>query len=236
MPNPRLAEVGLAPPTSPERLSERVRRLGPTAISDDELLAALIGRQGPALPGGGLQGLLEATDGLVGLAGLEITALRQRGLSSSSALRVAVTFELSRRLAQANRRHRHRLISPEDVMQALGTSMAALPHEELWLLPLDPQSRLIGEPRVVSRGDVDGTDAGPRAFFRLAVSAGATSAIAVHNHPSGEVTPSAADAEVTRRLVRAGATIDVLLADHLIVGQAGCFTSLRRTRPELFRP
>ena len=106
--------------------------------------------------------------------------------------------------------------------------------DRLWCLPLDRQSRLIGAPRVVSKGDVDGTDAGPRAFFRAALTAGAVSAIAVHNHPSGDPSPSAADREVTRRLVQAGRTVDVALVDHLVLG-LGAYVSLRRDAGELFR-
>jgi DNA repair protein RadC len=88
---------------------------------------------------------------------------------------------------------------------------------------------------VVSKGDVDGTDAGPRAFFRLALAAGATTCIAVHNHPGGDPTPSAADRAATSRLVAAGRTVDVALVDHLVLGAAGRWTSLRRKHPELFR-
>jgi DNA repair protein RadC len=93
--------------------------------------------------------------------------------------------------------------------------------------------RLIGAPRQITRGDVDHTDAGPRAFFRCALSVGAAQAIAVHNHPSGDATPSPADAAVTRRLVAAGRTLDLPLIDHVIVA-AGGFTSLRRAQPVLF--
>ncbi len=102
-------------------------------------------------------------------------------------------------------------------------------------MPLDPHSRLIGEPRMVSRGDVDGTDASPRALFRIALSVGATSCIAVHNHPTGDPTPSAADRAVTLRLVAAGRTVDLPLVDHVIVGDGGRCASLRTQEPSLFR-
>ena len=113
--------------------------------------------------------------------------------------------------------------------------LVLLQHEELYCLPLDPQSRLIGVPRRVSAGDVDGTDAGPRAFMRLALSAGATSCIAVHNHPTGDPTPSAADIAVTRRLAAAGRSIDVPLVDHVVLGDGGRFISLRQEEPGVFR-
>jgi DNA repair protein RadC len=237
MPAPRLSEVEVltVPCPHPEPLRERISRLGPAAIPVQDLLSALLGRQGASGSGSQAQRLLAMADGLVGLSGLDLTALRNLDLSNGDAIRIAVAFELSRRLSQARRRDRRRLKTPEDVVAALGTSMVGLAHEELWCLPLDPQSRLIGEPRVVSKGDIDGCDAGPRAFFRLALMAGATSAIAVHNHPSSEVTPSNADYDVTRRLALAGASVDLALVDHVVLGAGGSFTSIRRTRPELFR-
>jgi len=107
-------------------------------------------------------------------------------------------------------------------------------HERLWCLPLDPHCRLIGEPVEVARGDVDGTDAGPRACCRVALRAGAVSMVVVHNHPSGDPAPSAADRAVTRRLATGARTIDVPLQDHLICTSHGTWISLRRDHHELF--
>jgi len=107
--------------------------------------------------------------------------------------------------------------------------------EAMWCLPLDARSRLIGEPIQTSLGDIDGTDAGPRAFFRPALRRAAASVIAVHNHPSGEPDPSPADRAVTKRLAEAGRVVDVQLNDHVILGHGGRFTSLRRDCPHLFR-
>jgi len=113
--------------------------------------------------------------------------------------------------------------------------LVLLDHERFWCLPLDPRSGLIGEPRQISQGDIDGTDAGPRAFFRAALTAGAASCIAVHNHPTGDPAASPADLAVTTRLVAAGRTLDVRLVDHLIIGDQGRFVSIRRNHPECFR-
>ena len=178
--------------------------------------------------------VLHRADGLVGLAHQDLPALRRLGVSPGAAIRVAAAFELGRRLSLARRRERPVMKTPEAVVAAIGVSMAGLTHEELWCLPLDSQSRLIGQPLVVSKGDVDGTDAGPRAFFRLALEAGATSCVALHNHPTGDPTPSAADRSATRRLSEAGRLVDVPLVDHVVLGDGGRFTSLRRLDPHLF--
>jgi DNA repair protein RadC len=233
----------LEPPRRLERLPEQERprekalRSGIEVLGDDELLALLL------RTGGGGEGVLEFArrlladhDGLAGLAGLDIGELcSAHGVGPAKAAEIAAAFELGRRLRLARRRERPTLRTPEEVVAALGPDLLALRHEELWCLPLDPRSRLLGEPRMVSRGDVDGTDAGPRAFFRIALAAGATTCIAVHNHPSGDATPSAADRAVTQRLVAAGRAIDVGLVDHVVIGDGGRFTSLRRSDPALFR-
>jgi DNA repair protein RadC len=158
---------------------------------------------------------------------------RALSLTPAAARRLAAAVELHRRLLRA-RRPRTALTQPELVAQVM-MPLTQRDHECLWCLALDPRSQLIGEPMQVSQGDIDGCDAGPRAFFRYALSRGATTAIAVHNHPTGDPAPSAADAAVTRRLVAAGRAVDVALVDHVIATATGAFASLRRHQPELFR-
>lgn len=224
---------GIVPkPSDVKQLRHRVIAGGPAALGNDELLALLIGgRRGKSLH---LARQLLDRDGLLGLASIPPLQLRCHGASTSAAANIGAAFELVRRLANANRLHRRQLKTPADVADAVGAEMASLPAEELWLLGLDSQSQMIGPPYVVSRGDVDSTDAGPRAVFRVALQAGAVSAIVVHNHPSGDPTPSAADREATRRLVAAGRVVDVPLSDHVVIGTAKNFVSLRRAAPELW--
>ena len=219
-----------------ERPREKALHSGIRALSDAELLALL-------LRTGGGEGVLEFADrllldfdGLLGLARTELdTLLEARGLGPAKATELVAAFELANRVATATRRReRPRLGSPEDTIAHL-REVVLLDHERFFCLPLDARSGLIGEPRVVSVGDVDGTDAGPRAFFRAALSAGAISCIAVHNHPTGDPTASPADLAVTVRLVAAGRTLDVRLVDHLIIGDGGRFVSIRRHHPECFR-
>lgn len=219
-----------------ERPREKAQRLGVGSLSDAELMALIL-RTG--VEGEGVlelsQRLLDDHDGLLGLAERDVAELAMaHGLGPAKGAELASAFELGRRLAQSRRRDRPVLSRPEDAAAAVATEMVSLSHEELWCLPLDARSRLIGEPRMVTRGDIDGTDAGPRAFFRIALRAGAATAIAVHNHPSGEVDPSDADLVVTRALAAAGRAIGVELVDHLIIGDGGRFCSLRRTQPRCF--
>jgi DNA repair protein RadC len=224
-----------------ERPREKALDRGIEALGDAELLAVLL-RTGIA--GEGVlevaQRLLVEHGGLVGLSRLPPEALAELpGLGEAKGVELAAAFAMGIRIATATPTERPQLKSPEDVaafvVEVLSPALLRLAHEELWCLPLDPHCRLLGRPRTVTRGDVDGVDAGPRAFFRTALAAGAVQAIAVHNHPGGDPTPSAADRAVTRRLVEAGRAIDVPLRDHLVVGANGRFTSLFREAPELFR-
>ena len=112
---------------------------------------------------------------------------------------------------------------------------ADLDHERFWCLPLDARCRLIGDPILVSAGDIAGTEAGPRTFYRGALRCGAHSAVAVHNHPTGDAGPSPEDRAITKRLVVGGKTLDISLSDHVVIGPGRAFYSLRREAPELFR-
>ncbi len=220
-----------------DRPREKALRAGIASLDDAELVALLL------RTGAGDEGVLELAarllhqhGGLAGLARQRVEELAdERGLGPAKAAELAAACELGRRLASAALRERPVLATPEAAATLLAPLATALAHEEFWCLPLDPRARLIGEPRVIARGDVDGTEAPPRAFFRAALAAGATGAIAVHNHPTGDPSPSAADREVTRRLIAAGRAIDLPLHDHLVLGDGGRFTSLRRTFPELWR-
>jgi DNA repair protein RadC len=156
------------------------------------------------------------------------------GLSPGPARRLAAALELHRRLVTWSVPFRPIIKTPEDAMAVL-TPMCSFNHERLWCLALDVRCRLIAAPICISQGDVDGTDAGPRAFFRAALQCGATTCIAAHNHPTGDLTPSSCDFNVTRRLVAAGLALDVPLVDHIIIAAGGGYRSLRREHPECFR-
>jgi len=154
-------------------------------------------------------------------------------LTPTAARRLGLVSEIHRRLVTYRVPSRPSLTTPEAVHALMAPLLAAEEVETFYALPLDARSRLIGSPRRISQGDCDGTDAGPRAFFRAVVRAGAVSAIAVHNHPSGDPEPSPADSAVTKRLVQAGRSIDVPLVDHVVVTGLR-FRSLRRIHPGLW--
>lgn len=220
-----------------DRPREKALRGGIDSLDDAELIALLL------RTGSGDEGVLELAQrlldehgGIAGLARQRVEELAEaKGLGPAKAAELAAACEVGRRLATSVLRDRPVLKTPEAAAELLAALASGLPHEEFWCLPLDARSRLIGAPRQIARGDVDGTDAPPRAFCRAALVAGAVSAIAVHNHPTGDPTPSPADLQVTIRLVAACRAIDVPLQDHIVLGDAGRFTSIRRTHPHCWR-
>lgn len=221
-----------------DRPREKAIKSGINSLSDAELLALLL------RTGHGDEGVLEMADrllldhdGLVGLARCDLDGLcLARGIGPAKASEIAAAFELGSRLAQAERRRdRPRLTNPEEIAAFVARELVRLDHEQFWCLAVDARACLIGEPRLISKGDVDGTDAAPREFFRHALLANASSCIAVHNHPTGDPQPSPADRAVTVRLVLVGRNLGLPCHDHLIIGDGGRFVSLRRDHPECWR-
>lgn len=162
------------------------------------------------------------------------TALERRyGLTPPRARRLWAIGQLVQRCQRPTTMSRTAIHRPEHVAELMQPLLSLMEVESFWALALDARRRLIGKPIQISLGDVDGTDAGPRAFLRPVIRRGAVSAVAVHNHPTGCCEPSAADIAVTRRLVAAGRAVDISLEDHVIVSSGG-WCSLRRDQPDCF--
>ena len=108
--------------------------------------------------------------------------------------------------------------SPRDVYRLLGPEMSALAQEQLRVLLLDSQSRVLGQ-RVIYQGTVSACGVRTAEVFRPAVIEAVPCVIVVHNHPSGDPTPSGPDAMITRQLVQAGNLLDIELLDHVVIGR-----------------
>ena len=164
----------------------------------------------------------------------EVELAELLGIDIDSAWRLAMALELHQRLNQWSVPHRPILNDPAVVIDVMAP-LRTLPEEHFWCLPITRTRRLIGSPIEISMGDVDGCDAGPRAFYRAALLRGAVKAIAVHNHPSCEPTPSAEDRFATSRLVTAGRALQITLVDHIIITpDRSLWRSLQRDDPRLF--
>jgi DNA repair protein RadC len=211
-----------------ERPREKLKLRGSAALSEGELLAIILntGSVGETVTDLS-QRLLAHYGGLRGIFRLDVAELaRIRGLGDAKAVRLKAALELGRRLAVLSPEERPLVGSPEDVANLLGTEMAALEQEELRVVLLDTKHRIV-RTETVYRGSVNQAQVRVAEIFRDAVRQQATAIVAVHNHPSGDPTPSAADVALTVEIVAAGQLLDIELLDHLIIGQ-GRWLSLKR--------
>jgi DNA repair protein RadC len=142
--------------------------------------------------------------------------LQVPGIGPTKAARLVAAFELAARLAREERPAVPRIREPEDVVRLFAARLRDLAVEEFHLLALDSQSQVLREV-MITRGLLNSSLVHPREVFRYAIAEAAAGIIVVHNHPSGDPTPSAEDQSVTRQLVAAGRLLDLPLYDHVIV-------------------
>jgi DNA repair protein RadC len=209
-----------------ERPRERLYFNGPAALADAELLAIQLGS--------GTRGkdavavareMLAAYGSLADVAGCEVTELARRpGVGRAKAARLAAAFELTRRLRARTPGARVPLGSPAEVYAAFAPLMEDLKREVFRVALLDAQNGLLRDV-VVSEGTLSASLVHPREVFKPAILEPAASLILLHNHPSGDPTPSREDVRLTRQLVESARLLDLRVHDHVIIGR-GRFTSL----------
>lgn len=213
-----------------ERPRERMRALGARALSTSELVAAVLG--GGSGGGSALhcaQMVLDQVDGSLGrLAAMPVAALtRIAGVGLARATAVHASLELGRRMSVEAREAGAPLRCPRDVMDVFEPRLRELPVEEFHVAILDAQHRLERDV-LITRGLLNSSLVHPREVFREAIAERAAAVILVHNHPSGDPTPSAEDRLVTQQLVAAGRLLDIPVHDHIIVGR-GRYVSFAET-------
>lgn len=209
-----------------DRPRERLRRLGARNLAVQELVTLLVGSGSGR---GSATEVARRIDGafasLKRLAAADVAELEcVEGVGSATAARLAAAFELGRRAASAESPEESPIRGPADVFRRMGPRLRDVAQEEFHALLLNARHRVVREV-LVTRGILDASLIHPREVFRLAVSEGAASVILVHNHPSGDPTPSGEDRAVTRQLARAGRALGIPILDHVIVGR-GRYVSL----------
>jgi DNA repair protein RadC len=196
--------------------------LGPGGLSTRELLAILIGSGGAG--GSALDvadRVLASQPSLRRMASLPVGVLEaEPGIGQATAARIHAALELGRRSASEPAESNDRIRGPGDVYARLGPLLRDLRQEEFHALLLNTQHRVIRDV-LVTRGILDASLIHPREVFRAAIVESAAGVILVHNHPSGDPTPSAEDRSVTRELASAGKAIGIPVLDHVIVGEEG---------------
>ena len=212
-----------------ERPRERLRMRGPEALTNAELVAILL-RTG--ISGENVvtlaQRILSRFEGLRGLGKASFGDLiRQHAMGEAKASQLLAAMELGKRMLHEQPARRI-VRAAEDVFNMLFADMALLEQEELRVLLLSTRNEVIAV-RDVYRGNVSSAVVRVGEVFRDAVREGCPSIIAVHNHPSGDPSPSAEDAALTKQLVEAGRLLGIEVLDHVVIARSG-FVSLKERK------
>lgn len=201
-----------------ERPREKLAAHGAAALTDPELIAILL-RTG--VPGKNVlevaRDLLQKFGSLGGLSRCTVDELaRIRGVGFAKAVQLVAAFGLGQRLARETL-SKQKIDSPDLVNDLLGPEMRRLHKESLRVILLDTRYHLL-RVEEVSVGSVNESIAHPRDIFRPAIVSSAYAVIVVHNHPSGDSSPSQTDHSLTRRLAEAAELLQIKLLDHIIIG------------------
>ncbi|HWA34019.1 MAG TPA: DNA repair protein RadC [Cyclobacteriaceae bacterium] len=201
-----------------DRPREKLIQKGTASLSDAELIAILIGsgtaNMNAVEVSKKLMQLVE--NSLAELSRLSVKDLmRVRGIGEVRAVTITAALELGRRRKELDTIEKAKISSSKDAFDQLEAELMDLPHEEFWVLLVNRAHRVIKKKRI-SEGGVSGTVADPKIIFKMALEELASGVIVAHNHPSGNMTASQSDIELTRKLQSAGKFLEIQLLDHLI--------------------
>ena len=209
-------------------LRERALQSGTETLGDVDLLAILLGTGAEGESAIAVAAsLLAAAGGLIGLTRGSAHALAaRRGVGPAKAARIAAAIELGKRIAQSRLENTPTSIgSFAAVADWARPRLAALEHEEVWLLALDGRNGLKSARRI-AQGGLHGCALTPRDVLRPALRDAASAIVLVHNHPSGDAGPSPEDVQMTRAVASACEIVGVPLLDHVVVAQGGASSLL----------
>lgn len=202
-----------------DRPRERLAALGAEALSNAELLAILL-RVGVAGENAVQMGQRLLTDmgGWRGLQQAKFSEVcRQRGVGAAKAAQIKAAIEIGRRLAAQSPEERPEIHNPTDAAELVCYEMGALEQEHLRVILLDTRNRVLSIERLYI-GSLNASTVRVGELFRAAILRNAASIIVVHNHPSGDPTPSPEDIALTRSMVQSGKLLDIEVLDHLVIG------------------
>ncbi len=219
MNEPSLTPLKIKSWPSEERPREKLLSKGIRAVSDAELVAILLGTGTTTISAVELaRRVLQTVDNnLHDLARLSVQDLMKiRGIGEAKAIAIIAALELGRRRKDTEPVEKPRITGSRDCFDILRPHLQDIQHEEFWILVLNRANRLIKKYQI-SQGGVAGTVADPKIIFKLAISELASGIILAHNHPSGNLTASQADIDLTRKIRDAGKLLEIQVLDHLIV-------------------
>lgn len=212
-----------------ERPREKLMNRGAESLSNAELLAILLrtGTQEESVMRLAERILIEAgEEGLSGLAHSSIESLMKRkGVGEAKAITIAAALELGKRVAIGDSKKRIIIRSSDDIANYMIPRLRYCDREHFYAILLNTKNHIIASP-LVSIGTLSESLVHPRELFKEAVNHSASSIILVHNHPSGDPSPSREDVMMTRRIIEGGRLLDIQVLDHVIIGD-NTYISLR---------
>ncbi|MBN2275822.1 MAG: DNA repair protein RadC [Bacteroidales bacterium] len=202
-----------------DRPREKLMVNGIQSLSHSELIAILIGS------GTKNQSAVELARRILSNANNDLDQLGRftvsdfmkiKGIGKAKAIAIVSALELGRRRKLSESADRIRITSSDNVFEVFYQHLADLPHEEFWILLLNRSNKIIDK-RKISQGGIAGTVTDIRMILKFAIDVLASSIIVCHNHPSGNLQPSEADIQITRKIKDAATVMDIALLDHVIV-------------------
>ena len=203
-----------------DRPREKLLTKGRLALSNAELIAILInsGSVDESAVDLSKRMLAASQDNLIELSKLSIKELCDfKGIGEARAATITAALELGRRRRESEALKKKTIGSSQDAFEVMQSTMADISYEEFWILLLNRANQIIRKVNI-SEGGFSGTVADPKKIFKMALEHGASGIILCHNHPSGNLKPSDADLQLTRKLKEAGMHLDLPVLDHLIIG------------------
>ena len=209
-----------------DRPREKLIAKGKDVLSDTELVAILLGSGSKIESAVDLsKRVLSSVDNnLNALSKLEVNDfLKFNGIGEAKAVAIITALELGRRRRGEAARELYKISSSKSVYELMQPILGDLHHEEFWVLYLNNSNKILSKMQL-SKGGITGTLVDSRLVFQKALELKATSIILSHNHPSGSLTPSNADRQLTQKIKMAGAALDIKVLDHLIITQNNYFS------------
>lgn len=202
-----------------DRPREKLLNKGIHALSDSELIAIILGSGTRQLSAVELARLIlqHADNNLNKLGKLTVPDLMKfKGIGEAKAISIVAVMELGKRRKLSEIIDKPSIKSSKDVYEIFHPLVADLPHEEFWILLLNRSNRIINKTKI-SQGGIAGTVIDTKLILKTAIEHLASSIILCHNHPSGNLTPSESDIDITKKLKTASEYMDIKLLDHIIV-------------------
>ncbi len=211
-----------------ERPRERLIRFGPSTLSNQELMAAILGTGNKNETVLDIVRRILSKYNLKDFSQITVTKLKKiSGISDAKACQLVAAIELGKRMTVHIPERKNKIKTAEEIAKIFISKMRGMKKEVLKGLYLDSKLRLLKED-TISIGGLNANSIQPSDIFRNAISEAAAAIILIHNHPSGDPEPSQRDIIVTKKLVKAGKLLGIEMLDHIIIGDS-CYISLKES-------